>query len=117
MVSAVRRISTWLLLAGYLLSVTAAGSFHRHGDRPCSRSTTAGACQVFGGAWDLSGSASSGEEGCAVCQFLAQKVLPVQVTDAPVWTDVSTGVARVHPARAVAGETLLERSRAPPSAA
>jgi hypothetical protein len=132
-----RRIAVWLLLAGYLFSVTAAASFHDH-DRagrlgPESHHRGDGHRHADIDPWHAASgtdfgsrvamgrgegpSACSSHDACVVCQFLSQKVLPTR----PIAAACSEPLRAVSvfrlPITDVAAPVRIHHSRAPPSLA
>jgi len=127
----VRRHVVWLLLSGYLFSITAASYFHDHGKAgwfgpavcrlACDVSLQAGE-SLCGGA-DCASQAAAGrgcvehstEDCCAVCRFLAQKVAaepPIEPAHSAPLCDRAISAGRSYPIRAAVS---LHYSRAPPS--
>jgi hypothetical protein len=132
-----RRFAVWLVLAGYLFSVTVAMSFHDHGQagpfhagshgdrdghpdvefslRHAQRGTDSGARVAVGRGDDSSATPSHGS--CVVCQFLSQKVLPTRSIGAVCSEPLRTVTALRLPVVDVAAPVRIHHSRAPPSLA
>jgi hypothetical protein len=133
---AARRQGGWLLLVGYLFSVTAAFSFHDHGkanwsdqsrchdgcdsgDHSVAESGAALASVDFG-ARRVAGRSEGHFEGstghtCAVCQFLSQKFVAARPVEAVRSEALCELPISAGPARPVCSPLLVHHSRAPPS--
>jgi hypothetical protein len=122
---------TWLLLGGYLFTVTAAAQFHLHGSHCthassslCSQEATAalaGIAQHCADHLSLDGQARGGvssgvadDEDCPVCQFLAQSVMLVSIHTDVGWETLPEKAAVAEPVGRISRSLLAHRSRAPP---
>jgi len=123
-----------IVLAGYLFSVTGAALFHTHGGPAELGLANAGGCNPHCGDavrgaraeadWALgllavhkTAPSISFHGPCAVCQFLSQKVLPVQLAAAAACQTLQTLAAPVILPACIAGPVRTHHSRAPPSLA
>jgi hypothetical protein len=138
----IQRSTAWILVAGYLFTVTLAAQFHCHDSRSlgsgcCSDRVSSAECSEAspdecdgppsghfpGGESSRSGSlvsvasfSESGKDHCPVCHFLSQNVSPIGQAPWMLSEEVceaSSVVRRVfHGSRS----PILHPSRAPPSA-
>jgi hypothetical protein len=128
-----QRRTSLLLVACYVLAITAAPLFHNHaiehGEGCCHDGESAhGVSTVFchGG----SGEQSSGSQApksarecpsdgsrCFVCQFFGQKPAPVSEIALPTSAALVQGVSLLTPPRVAAGVCPAWHSRAPPLSA
>ena len=121
MVALGRRIATWVLLSSYLFAVTAANLFHNHGPGLCGHDGDRGgviAAGNGGGGVSIGASenhaASSSEHGCAVCQFLSQKVAPTRAVEAIHAEALPPSTLKTPPVVVARASLRLQRTRAPP---
>jgi hypothetical protein len=121
MVAVGRRIATWVLLSSYLFVVTAANFFHNHGSGVCGHDGDRDAVVATpvdgGGALVGEGEAhvaSSSGHGCAVCQFLSQKVAPTRPTEGFHAEALPQSTIETPPVVAARSSLRLQRTRAPP---
>ena len=119
MVAVGRRIATWLLLSSYLFAVTAANFFHNHGPDVCGHDGDRGGASATAEGGVFVGEsenhvASSPEHGCAVCQFLSQKVAPTRAVEAIHAEAVPQSTAKTPSVVAASFSLRLQRTRAPP---
>jgi len=125
------RLTTYLLLAAYLVANTLGGLLHDHAE---PLGGTAVCCQhadhehgdvaqadraqadrdVAGfGALPAQGGALH-DDDCTVCRFVGQRVLPVAESPLGVWTELSVELAIVHASQPVVTTLRTTHSRAPP---
>ncbi|MCY2991462.1 MAG: hypothetical protein NTY19_26845 [Planctomycetota bacterium] len=121
MVAIGRRIATWVLLSNYLFAVTAASLFHNHRPDACGHDGDRGRmiATADGGGGLLVGErenhvASSPEHGCAVCQFLSQKVAPTRPVEALHVEAMPQFTTEAPPVVVARSSLRLQRTRAPP---
>ena len=70
----IRDLATLLLLANYVLAVTAGALFHQHGHQHVGEQ---GAGNRLAPGWACSAE-NHDDEQCSICEFLAQKPIPAQ---------------------------------------
>lgn len=127
-----RRVIVGLLLPGYLFAVTAAAAFHDHGIwfDPDVAPAVVECCHSAGAPcdpieWCCPGSDSAGpslqqasacshQHTCAVCQFLAQKVLSATAVASIRSESLREPAVICLPAPVLASRVLIHPSRAPP---
>jgi len=125
-----RKITAILVLTSHLLAITVANAFHQHGGRACSGEVSAhdahSACvhrcgcphdhASAGRESPAKAQADWGQscEDCQVCQFLAQKWMPVDLTDAPRQTGAVCQVPFDRPLRLKPPLLPPWESRGPP---
>ena len=114
---------------GYVLTITVAALFHNHGGNEggcfgchSGASTKSLACDCDAHGEDRScpaapvdGSTDCG--GCLICQFLAQKPVPVEDVPPPTFESMVEEAVAPAPARVAGVVFSAWRSRAPPSVA
>jgi hypothetical protein len=113
------RIARWLVLCGYLFTITAANCFHQHGGDHHPASLLAQCCHGPDGDGDgrcvsRGDSCSCGEELCVVCRFLSQNAARVQCLQDVSVADVYESLHGITPLRFLSQAPLVERSRDPP---
>lgn len=123
------RVLSALLLATYVVASSASGLWHRHGEVACPSSVSrcdhhhdhtcdsqaVADAQSRGPARGASVSASQQHDDCAVCRFLAQRVVSVAP---PVIEDrgtLATLLSMTGPDRPSPGLGRTTQARAPPS--
>ena len=121
MVAVDRRIATWMLLASYLFAVTAANLFHNHRPDACGhegdRGRVVATADGVGGVLLGEGEdhvARSPEQGCAVCQFLSQKVAPTRAGEARHAEALPQSTTEAPSVVMARSSLRLQRTRAPP---
>jgi hypothetical protein len=97
---------TVLMLASYLLAITAPALFHEHKSCGSQRSRTG-----------VSAAHHGQDHDCSVCQFLAQKPAPVAVVAPVSLSSLVEDVVVVVQVCAVSGVFSAWHSRAPPAIA
>jgi hypothetical protein len=97
------RSLTVFTAASYLLAVTASALFHHHDGHEEEPSRPGASASHYGES-----------EDCSVCQFLAQKPVPVVIAAAVTPPTPVAEVAAQPPVRVVGGVLIRWRSRAPP---
>jgi hypothetical protein len=109
------RRTTWLVLCGYFLAITAAPGLHQHGDSHRDSAAGCGHVSQAPSAW--ASTVRDGEEHCPACQFLLQKSAPAAHSAETAWGHLCVRLPGFGPARFFSRAPLVERCRAPPSAA
>jgi hypothetical protein len=133
-----RRIAAFLVLANYVLALTVGGVFHVHDDHRCAAagapcaspcpheapaphgccgSPRADRCEPEGTATEGTASLSRGSEKCPVCQFLAQKPVPVRPVEAVACAELLDNWAPVHPLPRADHTSSTHLIRGPPAVA
>ena len=98
------RLLTVLLAANYLLAVGTAALFHSHHDHDEEQRRPG-----------LSAAHAVDDHECSICQFLAQKPVPVAPVSPPSPGMLVQGVAALVPVCVVGAVFTAWHSRAPPS--
>jgi hypothetical protein len=124
----VRNAAVLLVSAAYLSAVTAGGWFHTHGgpaaccdlpDRAVQHSCGHGHDHDDdrgpGGPAERPVSAVAGADSCAVCQFLAQKPVPAEISAPPASAPRVESTVAVRPLGPALSPGGPWRIRAPPS--
>lgn len=132
-----RRPFVLLLVAGFLLTVTVAGSLHRHGHfapdfrgaclaghletqvgshATCLETSVSGRTAGIGGLGGES-CAFHGPHGCPFCQFLSQKVSPSRAFEMVRVEPLRERAPQAQAVCATASPVRFERCRAPPTIA
>ncbi|MGA2033291.1 MAG: DUF2946 family protein [Thermoguttaceae bacterium] len=116
-----RRIARWLVLGGYLLTMTVVPWLHDHSSHHHGQGAAAfcgqGADRDAQGPRVARDSAGSDrDEECPVCQFLSQQATAVRQAAELVRGDFYERLLGLSPAEVLSRAPLLQRSRAPPPA-
>jgi hypothetical protein len=123
-----RRGLSLLIATSYMLLVTTAALFHNHGDIACTSAHRGGpAAQATGhvpedaahhshhdGSFPAHRPTSS-DDRCPVCQFLAQRTIPVGDVALVTSVPLEQAVALAAPMRAASRIPSCWHSRAPPA--
>jgi hypothetical protein len=114
----VRNTARWLVLGGYLLTITAANCFHDHGSRH-SAGLAAGSGEGLDGGTDgrrvsRGDAACHDGESCVVCQFLSQHMAAVDHSQEPASGDLQQRLPGLTPVHFLSRVPLVGHSRDPP---
>jgi len=106
----IRDLATAMLVANYVLAVTAGALFHDHGHRHQGEE---GAGHLLAPGWARSAE-GHGDGRCSICEFLAQKPIPAHPIEEVACTAATEERPRVAPLLLTFDLPSTRHIRAPP---